>query len=49
MPNISHIQRCKALVNAVEVLSQTEIDEMFKLIHQCTNTYFFFNVHDSCI
>jgi len=39
MPSASHIQRCKALVNAVEVLSQTEIDEMFKLIHQSHTTY----------
>jgi len=33
------MQRCKALVTAVEILSQTEVNEMFKLIHQRHTMY----------
>jgi hypothetical protein len=35
----SYIQRCKSLVSAVEKLSSTEVDEMFKLIHKRNTTY----------
>jgi hypothetical protein len=35
----SHIERCKKLAASVELLSQTEIEELFKMIHRCDCRY----------
>ena len=38
-PTPNHLQRCKSLVMAVEKLSHTEIEELFKLIHRRRTMY----------
>jgi len=37
--NSEHIERCKKLVHEIESLSQTEIEEIFKMIHKYNNSY----------
>jgi len=38
-PTLTHNERCKNLASAVENLSQTELEEMFKMIHEYNCDY----------
>ena len=33
VPSEEHIERCKKIISEIDLLSQTEIEEIFKMIH----------------
>ena len=40
VPSEEHIERCKKIISEIDLLSQTEIEEIFKMIHKFNNNIY---------